>query len=396
MQTHAERWVFLGPDADLWMTNKGRRAIESHVGYGTNLPLVVATGLWLASGQSSEFRYGTDALPKEAVTVLVTERRMDCVSLKGRKVRVQASWNLQDCALSYASPNQRGVSRLSVMSYGGWMAELSTSDTELMVELHQAIRARERRTAGAAQAATSEDHEEARQLLERKRNGESLTPRDVHLLNSVGGAVYEEYWELARVEGDKKRAQERAQALEAEARRREEEKDVSLMNRAEAQLPLTLAEQERLRSIHPELHDAWAGQTSVSRPTASPRPEACAIRSPRDAETNAARWMRHLGFSDAEPTAVGADEGIDVAARHAVAQVKAMMTPVGRPDVQNLAGVAAVEGKLGIFFSLSGYTKQAIDWAERAGVALFDFDLMGDPSPVNEFAAELLSGSTTD
>lgn len=113
------------------------------------------------------------------------------------------------------------------------------------------------------------------------------------------------------------------------------------------------------------------------------------IRSPRDAEVVAEAWMRYWGFSDAAVTAVGSDEGIDVNSRKAVAQVKTYMVPVGRPDVQNLAGVAAVEKKTGIFFALCGYTPQAIEWANKAEIALFSFNLQGEPEALNTVARKV-------
>jgi hypothetical protein len=100
--------------------------------------------------------------------------------------------------------------------------------------------------------------------------------------------------------------------------------------------------------------------------------------------------MRYMGFDDATVTPVGTDEGIDIVATDAVAQVKMEALPVGRPIVQSLHGAATVEAKRGLFFSLSGYTPEAVSWATRAGVALFAFDLQGEPVAANERAAALL------
>lgn len=125
-----------------------------------------------------------------------------------------------------------------------------------------------------------------------------------------------------------------------------------------------------------------------------PVPEPRLIRNPRDAEMVAVDWMRFWGFDDAEATPVGADEGIDVVSETAVAQVKAHMVPIGRPDLQNLAGVAAVEGKIALFFALNGYTAQAIQWANKAKMALFTFDLQGAPEPANDIARDYQTGSS--
>lgn len=120
------------------------------------------------------------------------------------------------------------------------------------------------------------------------------------------------------------------------------------------------------------------------------RPEPALIRDPHDAERLAAAWMRHWGYTDARELPVGPDGGIDVDSTGAVAQVKAHMRPIGRPDVQNLYGVATSLGKTPVFFSLTAYTREAEQWADKVGVALFRFDLQGEPEPANHVAEELL------
>lgn len=113
------------------------------------------------------------------------------------------------------------------------------------------------------------------------------------------------------------------------------------------------------------------------------------VVTPRDAEALARDWMRASGFRDARLTGGGADAGIDVVSRGAVAQVKAHQRPVGRPEIQQLHGVASIENKEGIFFSLSGYTDQAMRWANSAGIALVTFDAAGRITPRNRKASEL-------
>jgi hypothetical protein len=111
------------------------------------------------------------------------------------------------------------------------------------------------------------------------------------------------------------------------------------------------------------------------------------IRIPHDAEVAAAAWMRFWGHQDVTVAAPGADGGIDVSSSEAVAQVKAETAPLGRPVAQALLGAATAEGKAALLFSLGGFTAQALEWATRAGVAAFLFDLQGNPVPVNEHAA---------
>lgn len=119
------------------------------------------------------------------------------------------------------------------------------------------------------------------------------------------------------------------------------------------------------------------------------RPEVRPIRSAADAEEAAAVWMRHWGIADARATPPGADGGIDVVSSTAVAQVKAHVKPVGRPDLQRLQGIAASSERRALFFALAGYTPQALTWGNTVEMALFRFDLAGDPQPVNAAASEL-------
>lgn len=128
-----------------------------------------------------------------------------------------------------------------------------------------------------------------------------------------------------------------------------------------------------------------------------PRPALALIRSPADAEAAAAQWMRYWGFADAEVTNVGPDSGIDVRARDAVAQVKAYQVPVGRPDIQRLQGVRShANAKEALFFALTAYTAQAVAWADEVDIALFRFDLQGEPKPVNPTAHRVAATTEAD
>ncbi|MGW6542900.1 restriction endonuclease [Streptomyces massasporeus] len=123
------------------------------------------------------------------------------------------------------------------------------------------------------------------------------------------------------------------------------------------------------------------------------RPAQRLIRDARDAELVAVDWMRYLGFTDAVATPVGADDGIDVLARHAVAQVKKEGSPTTRPTVQQLHGVSTAKQRAALFFSMAGYTPPAITWASQQGIALFQYDLQGTPHPVNPPALSLLEAA---
>jgi hypothetical protein len=82
--------------------------------------------------------------------------------------------------------------------------------------------------------------------------------------------------------------------------------------------------------------------------------------------------MKWLGWPDARVTPPGSDGGVDVLGRRVVAQVKARVGLVGRPDIQQLYGVAVHKRCVPLFFALAGYTREATMWADQAGVALFN------------------------
>ena len=120
------------------------------------------------------------------------------------------------------------------------------------------------------------------------------------------------------------------------------------------------------------------------------------VHSWKVAEELAGWHMKELGFADVALTAAGADGGIDVAADSAAAQVKHYArAPVGAPAVQQLRG-AAVGKDWALFYSLSGYTKSAVDYANAATVALFQYDENGLVEPRNDAATHLVESRTPE
>lgn len=90
------------------------------------------------------------------------------------------------------------------------------------------------------------------------------------------------------------------------------------------------------------------------------------VRPEVDAERFAAEVMVTLGYKDARVTQRGADGGIDISSARAVAQVKNWAKPIGRPHLQNLVGAAASIRSTELwFFSLSGYSRQAVAYADE-------------------------------
>ncbi|RZL83051.1 MAG: hypothetical protein EOP32_08975 [Rhodococcus sp. (in: high G+C Gram-positive bacteria)] len=115
------------------------------------------------------------------------------------------------------------------------------------------------------------------------------------------------------------------------------------------------------------------------------------ITDARQAELNAAERMREMGFKDAKATAVGADAGIDVQASAAIGQVKWQGGQVGRPDIQRLYGARGHRHHLQLFFfSASGYSKGAIQYADESDVKLFTYAPTGVVTPANRVAKSFI------
>lgn len=112
----------------------------------------------------------------------------------------------------------------------------------------------------------------------------------------------------------------------------------------------------------------------------------------RMAELMAAHHMRTLGHRDALPTPVGADGGIDVTSRGAIAQVKYRAQITGRPDLQKLVGAREHDLTVELwFFSSSKYSAQAMEYADRLNIRLLTFDARGALHAHNDLARRALA-----
>lgn len=92
------------------------------------------------------------------------------------------------------------------------------------------------------------------------------------------------------------------------------------------------------------------------------------------AELLARDWMRFLGIGDAEVTRFSADGGIDVTSATHVAQVKNYAGSIGVEPLRQLVGVASVDAKIPLFFGSGQYTADAKIFAERADLAVFNYN----------------------
>lgn len=123
------------------------------------------------------------------------------------------------------------------------------------------------------------------------------------------------------------------------------------------------------------------------------RPEPMAACSPRQAEFLAKAWMQYLGATGCRVSQATRDGGIDVDSEHFVGEVKHHTEPVSPGIVRQIVGVASIEGKIPVVFSLSGYSEAALEVGRRAGAALFTYSFehgtLRAASPQGERALKL-------
>ncbi|MEU8587537.1 hypothetical protein AB0C59_11135 [Streptomyces sp. NPDC048664] len=126
-----------------------------------------------------------------------------------------------------------------------------------------------------------------------------------------------------------------------------------------------------------------------------PRPPAfrpLAIRTTRDAVTDAALYLRWLGYRDIRRADQRQPHGVGLAARGVLAQVDPTVGPVSLRDVECLWLTAMSESARCVYFALAGYSDAARLAADRLAVPLFVLDLTGVPRPANGPADELAAG----
>lgn len=129
----------------------------------------------------------------------------------------------------------------------------------------------------------------------------------------------------------------------------------------------------------------------IERLSTSPTlPSPRLVKTFQEAEEYAASVMAALGFSKVQVSRMGSDEGIDVSSFEALAQVKMEGVKTSREKIQRLTGVCSVYKKDAIFFSLSGYSVPALEWAEKTSTACFEFDYDGSLMARSTEASNLL------
>lgn len=122
-----------------------------------------------------------------------------------------------------------------------------------------------------------------------------------------------------------------------------------------------------------------------------PAPQAFGV-SDAGAEALCAEWMRHLGVPEAATTRHSGDGGIDVESTNYIAQVKNYAGTVGVAEVREMAGVAHGDGRHALFFTSGEYASGATEFAERVGMALFQFNAIdGTLTGRNRFAVDMIA-----
>lgn len=94
---------------------------------------------------------------------------------------------------------------------------------------------------------------------------------------------------------------------------------------------------------------------------------------PRGAEELCAKWMSFLGAIHVKVTKYASDGGIDVESFGYIAQVKNYTGTVGVAAVREFSGVAKVDGRMGLFFTSGNFAAGAIEFADKADIALFRY-----------------------
>lgn len=170
---------------------------------------------------------------------------------------------------------------------------------------------------------------------------------------------------VARTEDQKREIHDQTVAAESEFR----DRLWQLLN------PYISVLDTKMNSLQLQLEQAEAAVRQLRRNRPAPAPAAQPYGvSPRGAEHLVADWMRHIGILDANVTPEKADGGIDVVSETHLAQVKHYAGKVSVIEVRELYGVAAARGKQALFFTSTGYTAEATQFAALTEVPLFVYD----------------------
>jgi HJR/Mrr/RecB family endonuclease len=96
--------------------------------------------------------------------------------------------------------------------------------------------------------------------------------------------------------------------------------------------------------------------------------------SPRNAEFLCSQFLKFMGATGAEVTKASKDQGLDITSDNFVGQVKHLHSKVGVKAIRELLGASVLTKKQPVFFSKSGYTDDAIDFAIANEILVYTYD----------------------
>ncbi|MFJ6985514.1 MULTISPECIES: hypothetical protein [unclassified Streptomyces] len=131
------------------------------------------------------------------------------------------------------------------------------------------------------------------------------------------------------------------------------------------------------------------GGAAAPSPPSARRPVPPPVRTARDAVTAAVLYLRRLGHTGVRRADQRPVAGIGLAARGLLALVDPSAHPAGRREVECLWLTAMTDAAACVYFSLAGFSADALAHADALGVPLFVLDLDGTPQPVNATAERL-------
>ncbi|MFI5622665.1 hypothetical protein ACIA03_04280 [Nocardioides sp. NPDC051685] len=122
-------------------------------------------------------------------------------------------------------------------------------------------------------------------------------------------------------------------------------------------------------------------------------------RTGEEAEKRAAEHLHSLGWPDAAPSGSTAAADVDIIGGRpdnvVVAQVVLTRAPTEARSVCAVRGAGyAYDARTVALFSRAGYTSDAVEWADKVRVALFEFASDGSIRPHGKHAAELVTTAT--
>lgn len=152
---------------------------------------------------------------------------------------------------------------------------------------------------------------------------------------------------------------------------------------------------ESIANAHLRKAEGWLAWWAA-QPEYPPAPGRQSTRLGHDAyESYCAAWMRSLGWVDADVTRYSRDGGVDVETEHHVVQCKHYDERgyVGAREVREIFGVAQIEQKQSAVITSGRFTREATEFAARAGIALIHLDeLNGEARPLNAPGVTLAAG----